>query len=113
LPATPRLDATGPTIAGAQVSSDRYAKPGAPKYGGPGNAAELAAAMRDKAQTDTLHVYGGLREAVAAEQVVMLETRRISCPLLTEVVQSSLLQILGAHQNAKFATGLELEKERL
>jgi transposase len=41
-----------------------------------GNAAELAAAMREKAQTFTLHVYGAVREVVAAEQVVMLKTLR-------------------------------------
>jgi len=44
-----------------------------------GNAADLAAAMREKAQTYTLHVYGALREVVAAEQVVMLKTLR--CPV--------------------------------
>jgi hypothetical protein len=44
-----------------------------------GNAAELAAAMRDKAQTFTLHVYGALRGVVAAEQVVILKTLR--CPV--------------------------------
>ena len=44
-----------------------------------GNAAELAAAMRAKAQTYTLHVYGAVREVVAAEQVVMLKSLR--CPV--------------------------------
>ena len=44
-----------------------------------GNAAELAAAMREKAQTYTLHVYGAVREVVAADQVVMLKTLR--CPV--------------------------------
>ena len=44
-----------------------------------GNAADLAAAMREKAQTYTLHVYGALREVVAAEQMVMLKTLR--CPV--------------------------------
>ena len=44
-----------------------------------GSAAELAAAMRDKAQSYTLHVYGALREVVAAEQVLMLKTLR--CPV--------------------------------
>ena len=41
-----------------------------------GNAAELAAAMRTQAQTYTLHVYGALREVLAAEQVVMLKSLR-------------------------------------
>jgi len=56
-------------------------KPGRPrKYGQRlGSAAELAAAMREKAQTYTLHVYGAMREVVAAEQVVMLKTLR--CPV--------------------------------
>ena len=50
------------------------------KYGGRlGNTAELAAAMRKQARTYTLHVYGALREVVAAEQVVMLKTLR--CPV--------------------------------
>jgi hypothetical protein len=43
-----------------------------------GNAAELAAAMREQARAYTLHVYGAVREVVAAEQVVMLKTLR--CP---------------------------------
>jgi len=41
-----------------------------------GNAAELATAMRENVQTYTLHVYGAMREVVAAEQVVMLKTLR-------------------------------------
>jgi hypothetical protein len=41
-----------------------------------GNAAELAAAMREKAHTYTLHVYGAVREVMAAEQLVMLKTLR-------------------------------------
>jgi len=44
-----------------------------------GNAADLAAAMREKARTFTLHVYGAMREVVAAERVVMLKTLR--CPV--------------------------------
>ena len=44
-----------------------------------GNAADLAVAMRTQAQTYTLHVYGALREVVAAERVVMLKTLR--CPV--------------------------------
>jgi hypothetical protein len=44
-----------------------------------GSAADRAAAMRAKAQTYTVHVYGAVREVVAAEQVVMLKTLR--CPV--------------------------------
>lgn len=44
-----------------------------------GSAADLAAAMREQAQTYTLHVYGARREVVAAERVVMLKTLR--CPV--------------------------------
>ena len=44
-----------------------------------GNPAELATAMREKAQTYTLHVYGAVREVVAAERMVMLKTLR--CPV--------------------------------
>ena len=35
--------------------------------------------MRNKAQTYTLHIYGAVREVVAAERVVMLKTLR--CPV--------------------------------
>ena len=57
------------------------ARPGRPrKYGKRlGNAAQLAAAMRGQANLYTLHVYGALREVVAADQVVMLKTLR--CPV--------------------------------
>jgi len=44
-----------------------------------GNPAELATAMREKAQTYTLHVYGAVREVVAAERMLMLKTLR--CPV--------------------------------
>jgi hypothetical protein len=44
-----------------------------------GNASDLAALLRAQAQTYPLHVYGALREVVAAEQVVMLKTLR--CPV--------------------------------
>jgi hypothetical protein len=44
-----------------------------------GSAADMAAAMRSQARTLTLHVYGALREVVAAERVVMLKTLR--CPV--------------------------------
>lgn len=71
-----------------RVNAVLYARPepapgkaGRPcKYGQRlGNAAELAAAMRAKAQTYTLHVYGAVREVMAAEGVVMLKTLR--CPV--------------------------------
>ena len=56
-------------------------KPGRPRKYGPslGNAAQQAAVMRAQAQTYTLHVYGALREVMAAEHVVMLKTLR--CPV--------------------------------
>jgi hypothetical protein len=44
-----------------------------------GNAAALAATLRETAQTYTVHVYGAVREVVAAERVVMLKTLR--CPV--------------------------------
>jgi hypothetical protein len=44
-----------------------------------GTAAELATTMRAQAQTLTLHVYGAVREVVAAERVVML--RSLRCPV--------------------------------
>ena len=37
----------------------------------------------------------------------------ISRPLLADLLQAGLLQILRAHQNAKLAAGLEVEKEGL
>ena len=50
------------------------------KYGARlGNAADLAERMRPQANSYTLHVYGRLREILAAEQVVMLKTLR--CPV--------------------------------
>jgi hypothetical protein len=56
-------------------------RPGRPrKYGKRlGNAAQLAEAMREQANIHTLHVYGALREVMAADQVVMLKTLR--CPV--------------------------------
>ena len=56
-------------------------RPGRPrKYGiRLGNAAQLAAAMREHANAYTLHVYGALREVVATDRVVMLKTLR--CPV--------------------------------
>lgn len=44
-----------------------------------GSATEMAALMRTQVHTYTLHVYGALREVVAAERVVMLKTLR--CPV--------------------------------
>jgi hypothetical protein len=70
-----------------RVNAVLYARPAplAGKAGRPrkygqrlGSAAALAAAVRAKAQTYTLHVYGAVREVLAAEQVVMLKTLR--CP---------------------------------
>jgi hypothetical protein len=49
-----------------------------------GNASDLAAALRAQAQTYTLHVYGALRQVLAAEQVVMLKTLR--CPVRVVLV---------------------------
>lgn len=53
-------------------------RPGRPrKYGERlGNSAQLAEAMRARASTYTLHVYGAEREVLAAEQIVMLKTLR-------------------------------------
>ena len=52
------------------------------KYGARlGNAGDLAERMRPRAHTYTLHVYGALREVLAAEQVVMLKTLRCPMPL--------------------------------
>ena len=53
-------------------------RPGRPrKYGKRlGSAADLAAAMREQAKAYTVHVYGALREVVAAERIVMLKTLR-------------------------------------
>jgi hypothetical protein len=56
-------------------------RPGRPrKYGKRlGNAAQLAETLREQANLYTLHVYGALREVMAADQVVMLKTLR--CPV--------------------------------
>ena len=71
-----------------RVNAALYARPtpapgkaGRPrKYGVRlGNAADLAERLRPQAQTYTLHVYGAVREVLAAEQVVMLKTLR--CPV--------------------------------
>jgi hypothetical protein len=60
------------------IAEPLKARPGRPrKYGKRlGNAADLAAAMRKQAKTYTVHVYGALREVVAAERIVMLKTLR-------------------------------------
>lgn len=42
-----------------------------------------------------------------------LVERRRSCPLLTEILEAGILQILPTHQDAKLATGLKVEKKRL
>jgi len=47
------------------------------KYGSRlGNAAELAAAMREGAKSYRVHLYGATREVLAAERVVMIKTLR-------------------------------------
>jgi hypothetical protein len=63
------------------VPTSSPGKAGRPRKYGPrlGNAADLAARMRPQAHAYTLHVYGALREILAAEQVVMLRTLR--CPV--------------------------------
>jgi hypothetical protein len=58
--------------------------PGAPgrprKYGARlGNAAQLAATLCAEASTYTLNLYGGMREVMAADRLVMLKTLR--CPV--------------------------------
>ena len=82
------LGARAHLLSRLRVNAALYAQPspmpgraGRPrKYGERlGNAAELAARMRTQAQTYTLHVYGALREVVAAERVVMLKSLR--CPV--------------------------------
>jgi hypothetical protein len=54
-----------------------------------------------------------LRQACARDEVAAFVGYGASRPFLADVLQASLLQILRAHQNAKFAIGLEVEKERL
>jgi len=87
-PLRARLDTRVHLLSRLRVNAALYALPepapgkaGRPrKYGQRlGSAAELAAAMRNKAQTYTLHIYGAVREVVAAERVVMLKTLR--CPV--------------------------------
>jgi hypothetical protein len=87
-PLRARLDTRVHLLSRLRVNAALYALPepapgkaGRPrKYGQRlGSAAELAAAMRNKAQTYTLHIYGAVREVVAAERVVILKTLR--CPV--------------------------------
>ena len=68
-----------------RVNAVRYeqptATPGAPgrprQYGARlGNTAQLAAAVRVDARTDTINRYGKRREVIAAERLVMLKTLR-------------------------------------
>jgi len=84
-PLRERLGARVNLLSRLRVNAALYAipeplqgRPGRPrKYGKRlGNAADLAAAMREQARTYTVHVYGALREVVAAERVVMLKTLR-------------------------------------
>jgi hypothetical protein len=73
-----RLRVNAALYAPAQPTPGKAGRPR--KYGQRlGSAAELATTMRPKAQSYTLHVYGALREVVAAEGVVMLKTLR--CPV--------------------------------
>jgi hypothetical protein len=53
-------------------------RPGRPrKYGKRlGSAADVAAALREQAKVYTVHVYGALREVLAAERIVTLKTLR-------------------------------------
>jgi hypothetical protein len=87
-PLRQHLGARAQLLSRLRVNATLYARPdptpgkaGRPrKYGARlGSARELAAGRRLQAQTYTLHVYGALREVVAAEQVVMLKTLR--CPV--------------------------------
>jgi hypothetical protein len=67
-----RLRVNAALFARAEPAPGKAGRPR--KYGKRlGNAAELAAAMRAKAQTYALHVYGAVRAVAAAEQVVMLK----------------------------------------
>lgn len=84
-PLSARLGERAHLLSRLRVNAALYAIPepstarrGRPrKYGQRlGNAAQLAETMRTLARTYTLHVYGALREVVAAEQVVMLKTLR-------------------------------------
>ena len=84
-PLRERLGARVDLLSRLRVNAALYAipeplagRPGRPrKYGKRlGNAADLAAAMREKAKTYTVHIYGALREVQAAEQIVMLKTLR-------------------------------------
>ncbi len=80
------LGARAQLLSRLRVNSALYALPepakkgsgGRPrKYGNRlGNATQLAEAMRKHARSYTLHVYGDLREVVAAERIVMLKTLR-------------------------------------
>jgi hypothetical protein len=87
-PLRARLGERAQLLSRLRVNAALYARPvalpgkvGRPrKYGQRlGSAATLAAAMRAQAQPYTLHVYGRLREVVAAERVIMLKTLR--CPV--------------------------------
>ncbi len=84
-PLRERLGARVGLLSRLRVNAALYAipepvagRPGRPrKYGKRlGSAADLAAAMREQAKTFTVHVYGALREVVAAERIVMLKTLR-------------------------------------
>jgi SRSO17 transposase len=87
-PLRERLGARVNLLSRLRVNAALYAiparntgRPGRPrKYGKRlGNAADLAAAIREQTRTYTVHVYGALREVQAADRVVMLKTLR--CPV--------------------------------
>jgi len=87
-PVRARLGARVNLLSRLRVNAVLYAQPtvAAGKSGRPrkygerlGNAAALAGAMRNRAQTYTLHVYGAPREVLAADRVVVLKTLR--CPV--------------------------------
>jgi IS4 transposase len=65
-------------LARLRVNAALYARP-TPAPGKVGRPRKYGARLRPQAKTYTLHVYGALREVLAAEQVVMLKTLR--CPV--------------------------------
>jgi hypothetical protein len=48
-----------------------------------------------------------------AQVLAAREPHLHAAPLLAEIIQSGILQIRRAHQDAEFARGLELQKKRL
>jgi len=87
-PVRARLGGRVDLLSRLRLNATLYAQPpvvagkrGRPRKSGErlGNAAALAGAMRNRAQTYTLHVYGAPREVLAADRVVVLKTLR--CPV--------------------------------